>query len=132
MGRAAAGTRGMRLKKGDEVVGMEVISKAMADKSELLGKMKNGVGKRTPLKQYRKQSRGGSGIKTAKITSKTGDLVAALTVRPDTEKDLVVISAKGQVIRTGLASIPTLGRQTQGVRIMRLEDKDSIAAVTII
>lgn len=132
MGRAAAGTRGMRLKKDDEVVGMETISKGLADTGELLVIMKNGFGKRTVLKQYRSQSRGGSGIKTAKITAKTGDLVAALMVRPGGEEDLIAISAKGQVIRTNLSSIPTLGRQTQGVRIMKLEPRDSVAAVTII
>ncbi|MDP1629677.1 MAG: DNA gyrase subunit A [bacterium] len=132
MGRAASGIRGMKLKKGDEVVGMEVVSKNLAATSEILVIMKNGFGKKTPLKQYRAQSRGGSGIKTAKITSKTGDLVTALLARPNSEEDLIVISAKGQVIRTALSSIPTLGRQTQGVRIMRLDEKDSVAAVTII
>lgn len=132
MGRAAAGTRGMKLKKSDEVVGMEIVSKGLAGTGELLVVMKNGYGKRTSLKQYRSQSRGGSGIKTAKITSKTGDLVAALMTRPGGEEDLIAISAKGQVIRTNLSSIPTLGRQTQGVRIMKMEEKDSVAAVTIV
>ncbi len=132
MGRAAAGTRGMRLKKDDEVVGMEIISRGLAGTSELLVVMKNGFGKKTSLKQYRGQSRGGSGIKTAKITPKTGNLVAALMTRSEGEEDLIAISAKGQVIRTNLSSIPTLGRQTQGVRIMKMDEKDSVAAVTII
>jgi DNA gyrase subunit A len=91
--------------------------------------MKNGYGKKTKLKEYKTQKRGGSGVKTAKITSKTGELIAAHVVTsPDEE--VVAISRKSQVIRTGVSEIASLGRQTQGVRIMKLREGDSIASLT--
>ncbi|MBI2050066.1 MAG: DNA gyrase subunit A, partial [Candidatus Staskawiczbacteria bacterium] len=128
MGRATAGVKGIRLKKGDEVIGMDVIGN-LKSKRYLLVVMENGYGKRTEISQYRIQGRGGSGIKTAKITSKTGPVVLS-SVLEDTakEEDLIVISQKGQVIRTGVRSISQLGRATQGVRIMRLETGDKIAS----
>jgi len=152
MGRSAAGVKGIRLKKGDEVVGMDVIKaqssklKAQSSKEYLLVVTENGYGKRTDLKEYRLQGRGGTGIKTAKVTPKTGNLVAskALTTRalakgeneakaslPD-EEDLIVISQRGQVIRTAISSIAVLSRPTQGVRIMRLEEGDKVASATCI
>ena len=152
MGRSAAGVKGIRLKKGDEVVGMDIIKaqssklKAQSSKEYLLVVTENGYGKRTDLKEYRLQGRGGTGIKTAKVTPKTGNLVAskALTTRvlakgeneakaslPD-EEDLIVISQRGQVIRTAISSIAVLSRPTQGVRIMRLEEGDKVASATCI
>ncbi|MFA4820185.1 MAG: DNA gyrase subunit A [Candidatus Aenigmatarchaeota archaeon] len=147
MGRSAAGVRGIRLKKGDEVVGMDVIAKDQpADnppsanppasgggqkpgKRYLLVVMENGYGKRTDVSQYKVQGRGGSGIKTAKITPKTGGIIMACILEPAVEEeDLIVISRKGQVIRTGVKSISLLGRATQGVRIMRLEEGDKVAS----
>jgi len=137
MGRAAAGVKGIRLKKGDEVIGMDVISsfaKATEDKGKkqkqyLLIVMENGYGKRTDISQYKTQGRGGSGIKTAKITSKTGPVVMSCILNePLEEEDLIVISRKGQVIRTSVKSISLLGRATQGVRIMRLEEGDKVAS----
>ena len=91
--------------------------------------MENGYGKRTDISQYKTQGRGGSGIKTAKITSKTGSVIMS-SVLEDTadEEDLIVISRKGQVIRTSVKSISLLGRATQGVRIMRLEEGDKVAS----
>lgn len=128
MGRGAAGVRVMRLKKGDGVVGTGIISKK-AEKPELLVIMEKGYGKKTPLKEYKVQKRGGSGIKTAKITPKTGQLMAAhIVLSPDEE--VVAISKKGQVIRTDVKEIATIGRQTQGVRIMKLREGDSIASLT--
>lgn len=128
MGRSAAGVRGIKLKKGDEVIGMEVISKKEA-KQYLLIVMENGYGKRTDIKQYKVQGRGGSGIKTAKITAKTGPIVMACILEdPLDEEDLIVISQKGQVIRTETKSISLLGRDTQGVRIMRLDEGDKVAS----
>jgi len=130
MGRGAAGVKGLRLKGGDEVVGMDVIQKLKAEgKQYLLVVMENGYGKRTDIKQYKVQGRGGSGIKTAKITSKTGPVVmSAVLEDPIEEEDLIVISRKGQVIRTNVKSISLLGRATQGVRIMRLEEGDKVAS----
>ncbi len=128
MGRGAGGVRAMRLGKGDAIVGTGVVSKKV-EKPELLVIMKNGYGKKTALKEYKTQKRGGSGIKTAKITQKTGELIAAHVVSsPDEE--VVAISKKSQVIRTGVNEIATIGRQTQGVRIMKLREGDSIASLT--
>lgn len=131
MGRIAAGVRAMRLKKEDEVVGMDIIqnSKLKTQNLKLLAVTERGYGKHSLLKQFKKQRRGGSGIKCAKITSKTGEIIGAYVVAED-EEELVAISRKGQVIRTPLSSIPTLGRQTQGVRIMRLDTGDAVASIT--
>ena len=118
----------MRLKKGDSIVGTGIIKKKDA-KPELLVIMQNGYGKKTKLSAYKTQKRGGSGIKTAKITPKTGTLIAAhVVLSPDEE--VVAISKKSQVIRTGVNEIATSGRQTQGVRIMKLREGDSIASLT--
>ena len=131
MGRTAAGVRAVRLAKSDEVVGMDVIgSQAAGGKSQkLLVVMEHGYGKQTPVGQYKRQRRGGAGIKTAKVTSKTGAVVCAYIVGEE-EEELIAISRKGQVIRTGLGAIPALSRATQGVRVMRLEEGDAVASVT--
>jgi len=132
MGRQAAGIRGIRLKKGDEVIGMDVIeSVKLKEKQYLLVVTENGYGKRTDLKEYKKQGRGGSGIKTAQITQKTGNLVASMVLSGQ-EEDLIVISQKGQVIRTKVGSIAKHGRATQGVRIMRLDSGDKVASAACI
>jgi len=128
MGRPAAGIRGIRLKKGDEVVGMDVIKPK--SKGYLLVVTENGYGKRTDLNEYRLQGRGGSGIKAAKTTSKTGDLVSSKVLTD--EEDLIVISKRAQVIRTAISSIAKISRSTQGVRIMRLEPGDKVASATCI
>jgi len=134
MGRQAAGVKGIRLRKGDKVVGMDIIknmNEKLKTKNYLLVVTENGYGKRTDLKEYRLQKRGGSGIKTAKIISKTGDLVAS-KILSGLEEDLIVISQKGQVIRTKIATIPKLSRATQGVKIMRLEEGDRVASAIYI
>lgn len=136
MGRATAGVRGIKLKKGDEVIGMDVITsdklQATSDKKVkqyFLVVMENGYGKRTDVSQYKVQGRGGSGIKTANITSKTGGIILSCIVEDSTEdEDLIVISQKGQVIRTLTKSISVLGRATQGVRIMRMDPGDKVAS----
>ena len=130
MGRAAAGVKGIRLKKGDEVIGMDVIGNPKEKvKQYLLIVMENGYGKRTEVSQYKTQGRGGSGVKAAKITSKTGPVVISSVLEDVAEEeDLIVISRKGQVIRTSVKSISLLGRATQGVRIMRLEEGDKVAS----
>lgn len=91
----------------------------------------NGFGKKTLLKEYKVQKRGGSGIKTAKVTTKTGKLIVA-TVLSGGEEELIAMSKKGQVIRTALENISSLGRQTQGVTIMRLRAGDGIASITCV
>ena len=135
MGRNAAGVRGIRLKKGDEVVGMGIIYGGNVAKDEqLLVVMKNGHGKRTLLSNYRIQGRGGSGIKTAKITPKTDIIRTAFIVSAKREnEDLIIMSEKGQVIRLPLKSVSVLGRATQGVRLMSFKEKDDkVASVTFI
>lgn len=142
MGRSAAGVRGIRLKADDVVVGMSIITE---DKkkggTKVLTVTSNGFGKMTDIKQYRLQSRGGSGIKTAKVTTKNGKLVWAYISNPDKlpesrvlgTGDLLIISDKGQVIRLPLKSVPNTGRDTQGVRLMRFKEKDDhVASVTLV
>ncbi len=137
MGRQAAGNKAISLKRGDEVVGMDVItSEALIDEKGkamerlVLVLMKNGYGKRTNIKEYRMQNRGGSGIKAAEITQKTGDLVTSFVLTD--EEELMVISKKGQVIRVPIEGISVLSRPTQGVRIMRLDAGDEVASASCI
>ncbi|MBL7053452.1 MAG: hypothetical protein ISS02_02245, partial [Candidatus Portnoybacteria bacterium] len=130
MSRAAAGVRGINLKKDDKLVRMDVIDEKGKDQKVLV-LTENGFGKRTDLKNYKIQKRGGSGIKTAKITEKTGDIVASYVLKGE-QDDLIAISKKGQVIRTKLESIATLGRATQGVRIMKLNSKDKVVSIACI
>lgn len=127
MGRGAAGVRGFKLSAGDKIISAGVVNKDM-DSPTLLVFSKNGYGKRTDLKEYKVQKRGGSGIKTAKVTDKIGALMAAAVVTPEFD-ELVAISDKGQVIRVDVNEIPLLGRQTQGVRVMKLRAGDSIASL---
>ena len=128
MGRAAGGVRGMKLGKGDFIVGADVVKKD-AEKPELMVMSENGYGKKTAMKEYKVQKRGGSGIKTAKVTAKIGALIVAKVVTPAYE-ELVAISKKSQVIRIAIKDVPTLGRDTQGVRIMKLREGDGIASLT--
>ena len=134
MGRQASGVKAVRLKKGDKLVGTDVISIQDAKNKTpnyLLVVTENGYGKRTELKEYKVQGRGGSGIKTANITPKTGDIVASFVLTGE-EEDLIVISQRGQVIRTKISQIPKLSRSTQGVRLMKLEQGDKVASATCI
>ncbi len=127
MGRTAGGVRGIKLGKGDDVIGVDVIKKENVAGAFLVMSA-NGFGKKTSLKEYKVQNRGGSGIKTAKVTPKTGKLIVSKVLAGD-EEELIAMSKKGQVIRTALKDIPSLGRQTQGVTIMRLRAGDSIASL---
>jgi DNA gyrase subunit A len=132
MGRTAAGVRAVRLHTADLVVGMDVITKEMKD-SQVFVIMSNGFGKRTALSQYRLQSRAGSGIKTAKITSKTGEIVYAKVVEKGQLGDLMIVSKGGQVIRVPMDGVRVVGRATQGVRLMRFKkDADKVASTTLI
>ena len=126
MGRAAAGVRGIRLSSGDHVIQAD-IARGIHKESRLLVMSQNGFGKMTSMKEYKIQKRGGAGIKTAKVTSKTGSIILAKVVT-EVDNELIVISKKSQVIRTELKDISTLGRQTQGVRIMKLRSGDAIAS----
>ena len=127
MGRAASGVRGIKLSKGDVVINADVARKDGKHRS-ILVLSTLGYGKKTPLKEYKIQNRGGRGMKTIKVTKKTGTLIASKIVVED-EGELVAISKKGQVIRVDLSEIPSLGRQTQGVRIMKLRPGDRIASL---
>ena len=129
MGRAATGVRAMKLAKGDTIVGADMVRKG-AKSAALLVIMEKGYGKKTMLSEYKTQNRGGSGIKTAKVTPKTGPLIASKVVTPEETEAIVAISKKSQVIRVDVSEIPEIGRQTQGVRIMKLRDGDSIASLT--
>ncbi len=127
MGRGAGGVRGMMLKGADKIVTADVV-KGGYEKPLLIVMSEHGYGKMTDLSEYKVQKRGGSGIKTAKVTPKTGKLITGL-VLADREGEVVAISKNSQVIRVELKEVPVLGRQTQGVRIMKLREGDSIASL---
>lgn len=127
MGRAAAGVRGMRLGKDDMIVGAQMVCEKSEDHT-LLVFSENGYGKQTNLLEYKIQKRDGSGIKTAQVTDKIGKIMAAAVITPMHE-EVVAISGKGQVIRLDIKEVPNLGRQTQGVRVMKLRDGDSLVSV---
>ncbi len=132
MGRSAAGVRGIKLRTGDHVVAMDVVEKGGKDR-ELLILSENGFGKRSDLKHYKIQKRGGSGIKTMNVTAKTGKLVGAhITSEIDAELDMLVTSEKGIIIRVPFASVPLLSRVTQGVRVMRPQAGDRVSAFTLL
>jgi DNA gyrase subunit A len=129
MGRTAAGVRAIKLKKqNDEVAGFDIITKG--EDAKLIVVMENGFAKQTPLKEYKKQARSGSGIKTADITPKTGPVVSAHVVTE--EKEIFALSAKGQMIRTELATVRMTGRSAQGVRIINLNSGDRVAGTIVI
>ncbi len=133
MGRTAAGVTAMKIGKNDEIVSAEVFKKGDKDR-EILIVTEHGYGKTTPAKEYKLQKRAGSGIKTAKITDKTGNIVRAVIISGEEreEGELVVMSKKGQVIKLPLKDVPTLGRDTQGVRVMKMRAGDSIASVVFV
>jgi DNA gyrase subunit A len=135
MGRNAAGVNGIRLHKNDRVIGMGIAKtdKDRVRKYQILTIMARGYGKRTDFSLYKVQGRGGSGIKTSKITDKTGELTNAFLLNEETmmDRDIIIISDNGQVIRVPFKSISVLGRDTQGVKIMRFKaDDDRVAGVT--
>ncbi len=131
MGRTAAGVRGIRVddKGGDAVVGMVCVDPADTTTSILVVSEK-GMGKRSALDEYRTQSRGGKGVKTINVTAKTGHLVAIKTVTDN--NDLMITTTSGITIRTSTDELRVMGRATQGVKLIRLEDSDSIADVTVV
>ena len=126
MGRNTSGVRGMTIADNEEIVDMVVIKNT--HEATVLAISENGFGKRSLVDDYREQSRGGKGVITLKITPKTGDLIALKEVTD--QDDLMVITEGGKVIRMSCSGIRTMGRNTQGVRIMRLDSSEGIAAVT--
>lgn len=127
MGRSARGVRGIRLRAGDSVVGMDI---AHEDRN-LLVMSKNGYGKLTKVSNFPSHKRGGVGIKAAVVNNKTGNLITVGSLDPEA-KEVLMISAQGQTIRVSLKDIPQLGRTTQGVRVMRLKTDDTVASLGII
>lgn len=132
MGRTASGVIAIRLKPASKVISMNVVSES-SKKNYILTVTENGYGKLSELKFYKVQRRGGSGIKTAVINPKTGIVVGSQIVKEEQfDKDLIIVSRKGQIIRIKLSAVAKLGRATQGVRIMRLSNGDKVASVTIV
>lgn len=129
MGRTASGVRGIKIQEDDNMVSMNVITKENQN-NNLLVVFEKGFGKQTPLKQYKTQNRGGSGIKTGKITAKNGSIVMANIIKTkEGACDIIAISGKGQVIRTSAQGVSKLGRATQGVKIMKLKSGDKLTSV---
>lgn len=128
MGRAARGVRGMRLRPKDEIVGMDIVTDP---EQKLLAISANGYGKATLVSNFPIHKRGGVGIKVAAVTTKTGPIVAVHTLDPEAE-EVIMMSTKGQAIRVAMKEIPTLGRATQGVRIMKMSEGDMVASIGIV
>ncbi len=126
MGRTATGVKGISLDEEDEVVGMEILE----DGVDVLIVTSNGYGKRTPSQEYRVQSRGGKGLKTCNITDKNGHVVSVKAATG--EEDLMLITASGIIIRMDVDSISTMGRNTQGVKLIRLDDNVSVSTVALV
>jgi DNA gyrase subunit A len=129
MGRSAAGVRGIRLSKNDSVVEMDILTE---EDAKLLVVMENGLGKMSKVSLYRAQGRGGSGIKVANLTSKTGKVAGARVIENGTKADLLLVTKGGQTLRTPLNTVKTAGRSTQGVILMRPGKGDFVASLSLI
>ena len=127
MGRVSRGVRGIRLRPGDRVIGMDIVEEG----SDIFVISKYGYGKRTKVAQFTPHARGGVGIRSAVVNDKTGELIGVKTLVGD-EQEVIIISQQGQTIRLGLNDIPALGRATQGVRIMRLNDGDEVVSLALV
>lgn len=123
MGRTATGVKGITLDSEDEVIGMEILE----EQSDVLIITKNGYGKRTPIEEYRVQTRGGKGLRTCNITDKNGDVVALKCVSQ--EEDIMLITVSGVLIRVSVSDISQMGRNTQGVKVIRLGDEEFVSTV---
>ena len=123
MGRTATGVKGITLDSEDEVIGMEILE----EQSDVLIITKNGYGKRTPIEEYRVQTRGGKGLRTCNITDKNGDIVALKCVSQ--EEDIMLITVSGVLIRVSVSDISQMGRNTQGVKVIRLGDEEFVSTV---
>ena len=123
MGRVSQGVKGISLEGSERIIGMEIID----DSVEILSVTENGYGKRTSASEYRRQTRGGKGILAMRLTDKNGEIVS---IKPVTDKDgLMIITDKGQVIRTNMDGVSLLGRTTQGVRVIKLKAGEKVVAV---
>jgi DNA gyrase subunit A len=127
MGRVSRGVRGIRLRAGDQVIGMDVIE----PESNIFVISSLGYGKRTKVAQFTAHARGGVGIRSAVVNSKTGKLIGVANLTDDS-KEIIIISTQGQTIRLGLKDISELGRATQGVRVMRLNGDDTVASIALV
>lgn len=127
MGRVSRGVRGIRLRPNDHVIGMDIVEEG----SDIFVISKYGYGKRTKISQFTPHARGGVGIRSAIVNSKTGELIGVKTLR-DSEQEVIIISQQGQTIRLGLHDIPALGRATQGVRIMRMNEGDQVVSLALV
>lgn len=138
LSREAKGIRGMKLSTEDEIIALEVLPKRKSFKTKIFNISEKGFGKFSLLSLYRKQKRGGSGIKTFRINTKTGRLVSSFSLDEENlperiKGDLIIASENGQILRIPFKSIPLLGRVSQGVRLIKFKDeKDKVSAVTII
>lgn len=130
MGRVARGNRAIRLSKGDEVIGMQVIPKEKQNEIEILMVTNKGYGKRTLASEYRRQGRGGIGLITHKSTERVGHAVKTLVV--DDSKDLMIITDKGKTIRIRCAEVSTMGRNTQGVRLINLNEGETVTSIALV
>jgi DNA gyrase subunit A len=128
MGRASRGVRGIRLRADDRVIGMDIVD----EHSSVFVISRFGYGKRTKVAQFTPHARGGVGIRSAVVNKKTGELVGVNTLSDSAEQEVIIISQNGQTIRLGLKDIPALGRATQGVRIMRLNDGDQVVSLALV
>ncbi len=128
MGRVARGVRGIRLRPGDQVIGMDIVE----DGSSIFVISEYGYGKRTKVAQFTAHARGGVGIRSAVVNQKTGKLIGVKTLSGDAKQEVILISSAGQTIRLGLKDISELGRATQGVRVMRLNDGDTVVSLALV
>jgi DNA gyrase subunit A len=128
MGRVSRGVRGIRLRTDDRVIGMDVVD----EHSSVFVISKYGYGKRTKVSQFTPHARGGVGIRSAVVNSKTGELIGVNTLSDADDQEVIIISQNGQTIRLGIKDIPALGRATQGVRIMRMNDGDEVVSLALV
>jgi len=128
MGRVSRGVRGIRLRAGDEAIGMVVVE----DNANIFVISEFGYGKRTKVAQFTAHARGGVGIRSAIVNTKTGKLMGVASLKVGDDQEIIIISKAGQTIRLGMENIPEISRATQGVRIMRLKEGDSVASMGLV
>lgn len=128
MGRVSRGVRGIRLRTDDRVIGMDIVEEG----SSIFVISKYGYGKKTKVAQFTPHARGGVGIRSAVVNTKTAELVGVKTLGDGDDQEVIIISKSGQTIRLGIKDIPALGRATQGVRIMRLNDGDEVVSLALV
>jgi DNA gyrase subunit A len=128
MGRVSRGVRGIRLRADDHVIGMDIVEEG----SSVFVISKYGYGKQTKVSQFTTHARGGVGIRSAVVNTKTGELIGVKTLSEDDTQEVIIISGQGQTIRLGIKDIPRLGRATQGVRIMRLNEGDAVVSLALV